>query len=302
MKVALIADGTAESFKNALKADVLQINVEFSDTFSSLKDKINVARGENVITNVVFASHAEPILRIGSERILPVDASTWEGLRQFLLDMKLMGVASFDFLACLFYLQPGVPEMFLQLEKETGVDLRASTDDTGNVAQGGNWVLESDMADIQELYFTEEIEDFRGLFYAYTNSSMYDANKIIKDICGNFIYLHKDISGRPINPPSDLAGYNLKYPGGSVVSWGENNGGGNILDSDYGVKGGDLSSNVIAIYSTATAFAGLKSDGSVVSWGQTILGGNILDSDYGVKGGDVSSNVIAIYSTAYAFE
>ena len=79
--------------------------------------------------------------------------------------------------------------------------------------------------------------------------------------------------------------------GGSVVTWGNTNNGGN----SSGVSG-DLASGVSEIFSTNSAFAALKSNGSVVTWGNTNNGGN----SSGVSG-DLASGVREIFSTWGAF-
>jgi hypothetical protein len=164
MKVALIDLNESQEFIDALKADVIPIIIGPKDNFEILKTKIIAL--DKQITNIVIAQHFnDRALQIGSEsEIIYADSSTWTNLKQFLIDMKKIGVETVDLLACLLYAQPGVPEMFSELEKETGVDLRASTDDTGNIEVGGNWILESDMVNIEELYFTEKIENFKDLF------------------------------------------------------------------------------------------------------------------------------------------
>jgi phage gp45-like len=78
---------------------------------------------------------------------------------------------------------------------------------------------------------------------------------------------------------------------GSVVTWGDNNFGG-----DSTAVASNLSSGVTAVYSNYSAFAALKSDGSVVTWGNAGNGG-----DSASVASSLSSNVTAVYSTYYAF-
>jgi len=80
---------------------------------------------------------------------------------------------------------------------------------------------------------------------------------------------------------------------GSVVTWGDATGGGNSTI----LTGGNLNSNVTAVYSNTAAFAALKADGSVVTWGFAYYGGNSTI----LTGGSLTSNVTAVYSNAYAF-
>jgi hypothetical protein len=44
-----------------------------------------------------------------------------------------------------------------ELERNIGINIRYSTDETGNNKDGGDWILESDNVNIKELYFNENI-------------------------------------------------------------------------------------------------------------------------------------------------
>jgi alpha-tubulin suppressor-like RCC1 family protein len=46
------------------------------------------------------------------------------------------------------------------MESQTGVDVRASVDKTGNLAQGGNWILEEGNVNAKDLYFTDELFNY----------------------------------------------------------------------------------------------------------------------------------------------
>jgi hypothetical protein len=95
---------------------------------------------------------------------------------------------------------------------------------------------------------------------------------------------------------------------GSVETWGNQDKGGTFFISTedrsnphvpkivYLTPVGDVSSNVRAVYSTATAFAALKTDGSVVTWGEAINGGNST-----AVADKLTSNVKAVYSNQQAF-
>ena len=176
--------------------------------------------------------------------------------------------------------------------------MRGSTDITGPIIYGGNFILESDNIDVKLLYFTEEIENWQGTLNAYLNDSVYGSNKLMKDINGNLIWLHKDISGNNINCPFNSDGTQIKFEGGeNVVVWGVSSVGGNF-ETRY-PENSDLNTGVVAIYSTRTAFATLKSNGSVVTWGDINNGGS-YETRYPLDG-NLSSGVSAIYSTNNAF-
>ena len=74
---------------------------------------------------------------------------------------------------------------------------------------------------------------------------------------------------------------------GSVVTWGNNDFGG-----DSSLVSEQLSSGVLKIISNQMAFAVLKNDGSVITWGQQEFGG-----DSSLVQESLSSGVSEIYST-----
>ena len=97
---------------------------------------------------------------------------------------------------------------------------------------------------------------------------------------------------------------------GSVVTWGDNENGGDTIIVDAGgsiIKdvSDKLKSGVKTIYSTNRAFAALKEDGSVITWGSNSMGGNTVVINNGNIIKDVSdklkNGVKAIYSTESAF-
>ena len=79
--------------------------------------------------------------------------------------------------------------------------------------------------------------------------------------------------------------------GGSVVTWGHSDYGGN---SDR--VSGDLARGVSKVFSARYAFAALKGNGSVVTWGDARYGGNSDSVSL-----DLESGVSEVFSTRYAF-
>jgi hypothetical protein len=273
------------------KDDVLHVIFDFfSDDYNSLLSKI-IECG-TFFSDVALVQHSDMIrgihmlskeMRCLSNDVAPY--TSFNTLKNFLISLKaLVSVQRFDFLGCEIYSPGNMKAIFEYLEAETGIDLRASTNFTGN-GPDGDWIMESDNVNVKDTYFTDAIDNWHSILFTYSNLSMYGSNKLIKDISGNVIYLHKDISGYPINPRYDLNGNGIKMPPGNVVTWGNAIYGGN---SD----GKDLS-GVVSIYSTAYAFAALKSNGTVVTWGDTSSGGNSAGIDL--------TSIVSIYSTDSAF-
>lgn len=202
-----------------------------------------------------------------------LDLTTWTPLRDLITWCKTkpeIDAMYFDMMACALYSDVNWKYVIDKLETQTGVTIRASTDDTGAASLGGDWFLETHAGvNLKTVYFTEAIEKYRGT----------------------------------LKISSQKQTYSKAFAPGGVQAWGENantTGPGNItyVSQNYG----NISSNVIAIYSITTAFAALKTDGSVVAWGfvyNTSDGGN---TNYpNSNGTNLNSGVVNIYSTLYAF-
>ncbi len=62
-----------------------------------------------------------------------------------------------DFFACSLYSNPSWQYVFNTLDSRHGILIQASTDMTGNVTSGANWIMESDGVNIQNVYFNPDI-------------------------------------------------------------------------------------------------------------------------------------------------
>ena len=82
---------------------------------------------------------------------------------QFILDIITeFQVKNIDYLACDTLNYPNWKNYYDVLMNETGVTVGASSDQTGNIFYGGDWVLESTNEDVELTYFTQSIE-----YYTY---------------------------------------------------------------------------------------------------------------------------------------
>ena len=82
---------------------------------------------------------------------------------QFILDIITeFQVQNVDYLACNTLNYPNWTNYYAILTNNTGVTVGASSDQTGNIKYGGDWVLESTNEDVELIYFTQSIE-----YYSY---------------------------------------------------------------------------------------------------------------------------------------
>jgi alpha-tubulin suppressor-like RCC1 family protein len=86
--------------------------------------------------------------------------------------IQQFSVTHIDYLACDTLNTPGWKEYYAILSEQTGVIVGASNNNTGNIAYGGDWVLESTGQDIEMIYFTQNIEYYTYLLDSISNFSI----------------------------------------------------------------------------------------------------------------------------------
>ena len=272
----------------------------FEDTYDTLKARIRecgiattnaTATATATATSVGLVQHnyRAPTFRMLASLqqcdVAQVEArdpelATWTQFKEFVAWCKTEhGTTHFDMMACALYSNNNWKYVIDTLATQTGITIRASTDNTGSAALGGNWFLESHTGvNLKGVYFTAAIDEYKGLLFL----EPYNRNYPTKSFAiGNAIFWPGDITIADV-----VAVYFTSYavailkPNGSVL-----NTYGNVV----------VSSGVIAIYSTYETFAALKSDGSVISWYEPGDGSSVSVTSIS------NSGVVAVYSTTIAF-
>ena len=95
-----------------------------------------------------------------------------------------------DFLAC--NTLPGWQPFYTALE-ESGLVVGASSDQTGNLKYGGNWLMENTKEDIEGVYFTKAIE-----YYKYLLDIQYDITVTTSSVT-DMTVLNAQINGYGVN-------------------------------------------------------------------------------------------------------
>jgi len=202
------------------------------------------------------------------------EIATWAPLRDLIVWCKTtpeINAAYFDMMACALYANHDWKYIIDKLETQIGIIIRASTDDTGSAAMGGDWFLESHTGvNLKTVYFTESIEEYKGIAGGFPYRDRYLSNTKTKSISAGEVYswgsnlTNTTPAGGVTNVVavySTLRAYAALRTDGSVVCWGNAASGGTTPTG--------VSSNVISIESTLSAFAALKADGTVVFWGDS---------------------------------
>ena len=154
--------------------------------FKSVEDKI-AELGVSAFTSIGLVQHneASPIYEMFgplANHIKPIvtsvssadpDLQSWNSISIFITMLHLTyGIQYFDMMACALYSNPDWKHIIDQLTVKTGVTVRASTDDTGAAALGGDWFLESHTGvNLKEYYFTSSIDSYNGLLVVNSNTA-----------------------------------------------------------------------------------------------------------------------------------
>jgi len=161
---------------------------------SSLEDIWDVMRrkfsGESIVSRIGFAFHNRGDLTEFCNRetwfsdsdVEEEGQTVFSRNAQFMFDLlrEFKQVTHVDFLACKTLQSEKWRKYFSLIQAQTGVVVGASEDDTGNVKYGGDWILESTMEDIREVYFTGGIENYASLLDSpYTNVKALDGGSCL---------------------------------------------------------------------------------------------------------------------------
>jgi alpha-tubulin suppressor-like RCC1 family protein/uncharacterized protein YjbI with pentapeptide repeats len=148
----------------------------YEDTFETIKMRTRELGLTNIAAvGLIQHNYRAPMFAmLASADLAPVsqvatqdpELAQWTQFKDFIAWCKTdYGAAYFDMMACALYSDPDWKHVIDTLTAQTGVTVRASTDDTGAAVLGGNWFLESHTGvNLKTVYFTEEIEEYRGIF------------------------------------------------------------------------------------------------------------------------------------------
>ena len=167
MKVCLVDSRVKESsvFLESVQDDVTAVLLDYeNDSFESLLAKIGSAESIAYVAHGTFDDSYSFFKGSSFDMLVKED---WQPFFDF---VRAVNAVYFDFLGCNMASDDRWKQVFLWME-ESGVKVRASTDATGNLALGGNWILEDGSVDAKELYFKEGIEKYIGLLVLYNFNS-----------------------------------------------------------------------------------------------------------------------------------
>jgi hypothetical protein len=303
---------------------------QYEDTYASLTEKI-AALGLSTIETIGIVQHgsdrASQYMLLQKEAPMNVksdpELTSWSDIILFYNNLRsIYGITTIDLISCLLYRSPEWVSIIRALEEKTGINFRASSNETGNLKSGGDWIQESDGVDIRDIYFTDAIHAYRDLlFMSYgrgfkqiseattrtnvTARMVSATNKVLDmvNISDNTngietniygwggLYSILPLSTSPLS--TTIKSYTYKSNAfalidgtNNVVAVGDPGDGGTVPSS---LSTGDI----IQIASHNLALIALKSTGEVVQWGVSPIYGFTATPPEGL------TNVIAIAVTEY---
>jgi len=108
-----------------------------------------------------------------------------------------------DLMACALYSDPNWKYVIDELEARLTVNIRASLDNTGAASMGGNWILESDSANLKGVYFTDAIDGWNHILDTTGN----ERNYVLVLVDSRVPYIDSLLSNLPIKCCSIVFSY-----------------------------------------------------------------------------------------------
>jgi hypothetical protein len=160
--ILLIHDqvGNYNEFVDGCNAFTFPIVYNYSSTKTELTE---VLKNFNKINRIAVVCHGSE-----SPLFLDVDQLFSESNTNFFIEIS-KNITNLDFLACNTLYYDTWNAFYDALKKDTTVIIGASDDATGNLKQGGDWIMESTKEDIVSVYFTDKIMNYQDTLNTYTS-------------------------------------------------------------------------------------------------------------------------------------
>jgi hypothetical protein len=287
----LFVHSAASSLSTYANETTFAIVYDFSSTLEEVLELLRRKFPARNIPRIGFAFHNHGDLTSFLNR------ETWlEESRnaQFIVDIiREFNLTNVDFLACKTLQSEKWRSFFQLLRDQTNVIVGASENDTGNMKYGGDWIMESTMEDIRNIYFTPEVENWASLLVVNSTIVANLTNPTLAMcISGNFMYVGVNGSIKKIdlttNTVTQIYDQTASRPGVNMTSLTIV---GNYLYFPYGSTTAgrvDLTTNSVTALWSSGFGAGFKngflSDGTYLYAGST-------DSIYRVRISDVTAYI-----------
>ena len=303
---------------NSFQPDSIYFNYDYTSTSDDIYNFLlnnNITHIERIC--LIFASTGHrPVKFINNSPLfITSDINKSDKSDNFNLIINLLNTLQpthIDFLACNLLKYSSYTNYFqsiIDISTNKNLLVGASSDRTGNIKYGGDWILENTKENIQNIYFNSNITNYTQLldYNMYLNTNVFSLESLEKDLNGNYI----DENGDIVENRIPTGKYQIQSWGNAVNSGGDSR--------ELAALGLDVNISMVysndgnSIYVYGSAFAALTTGGNVVVWGNPYCGGSSVYGDPTTSGyiytGDGKndnknkklSDVVKIYSTMIAF-
>ncbi len=143
----------------------------------------------NRIAFIFMNKELENCIFLENEYFFSNDVNNYNENTKFIIEIiKTFKINHVDFLGCNTLQYDTWKQFYDLLKKETNVIVGASNNATGNVQYGGDWIMENTSEDIENIYFTKNIEYYKYLLHMFGSTNAFiDANGNLF-VCGSNTY------------------------------------------------------------------------------------------------------------------
>ncbi len=120
-----------------------------------------------------FTNTMEPAI-LSDVKLNDSSLDTWKPFIDFVKAVLIRHNGhTLDLMACALYTDANWKYVIDELQTRLEINIRASLDNTGTALMGGNWILETDGANLKDVYFTDEIDEWNYLLATVTDTRFY---------------------------------------------------------------------------------------------------------------------------------
>ena len=141
-------------FINSCNENTFPLVYSESTTYNELNISNEFQTGMN--NRIAIVCHNSQLMFVENKEFMSTENT------EFIISMiKKFKVKNIDFLACDTLNDTKWTDFYTILFNATGVIIGASNDKTGNIKFGGDWVMESTSENVENVYFSKNIEGVR---------------------------------------------------------------------------------------------------------------------------------------------
>ena len=156
---------------DSLTADTKYIIIDYSqDNLQTIKDKISAFNLSFERVGLFQENDKKPYYQLTRKfqrstlidvETIDADLDTWAEFKDLLDFCKNLNMTNFDMMDCNIASDKNWDYIIRYIENKLSININASSNETGNSAMQGDWVLEKGNVNLIGTYFTENIKEYK---------------------------------------------------------------------------------------------------------------------------------------------